>query len=109
MWSVARGLARNVREYREYKELLANCDDEASQDALGTFTEFFLRVCLDEVGFIQSLMQPERLRARILLWAEEEVRVGTLPGKAHLPWSGTCWLCLPCLLCLLVLLDLGIG
>lgn len=81
VWSVARGLARNVREY---KELLAECDGGASEEALEAFTEFFLRVCLDEVSFMQSLMQPERLRARILLWAEEEVRVGALPGKARL-------------------------
>jgi hypothetical protein len=27
-------------------------------------------------------MQPDRLRARILLWAEEEVRLGELPPKA---------------------------
>lgn len=26
-------------------------------------------------------MQPERLRTRILLWAEEEARIGTLPAK----------------------------
>jgi hypothetical protein len=28
------------------------------------------------------LMQPDRLRARILLWAEEEIRVDTLPPKS---------------------------
>jgi hypothetical protein len=27
-------------------------------------------------------MQPERLRARILLWAEEEIRLGLLPQKS---------------------------
>ena len=31
---------------------------------------------------MQSLVQPDRLRARILLWAEEEVRVGALPTKS---------------------------
>jgi len=89
VWSVARGLARNVQEY---KQLLANCDlprrndldgrGKLSEEALGAFTEFFLRVCIDQVSFMETLMQPDRLRARILLWAEEEVRLGELPPKA---------------------------
>jgi len=89
LWSVARGLARNAREY---KTLLANCDQTRrndldgrgtlSEEALGAFTEFFLKVCVDQVTFMESLMQPGRLRNRILLWAEEEARVGELPAKA---------------------------
>jgi Fic family protein len=89
VWSVARGLARRVQNY---KQLLANCDlprrnaldgrGSLSEEALGDFTEFFLRVCLDQVNFMESLMQPDRLRTRILLWAEEEVRMGELPTKA---------------------------
>ena len=89
VWSVARGLARNVQDY---KQLLANCDlprrndldgrGSLSEEALGEFTEFFLQVCLDQVNFMESLMQPDRLRTRVLLWAEEEVRMGELPAKA---------------------------
>jgi hypothetical protein len=30
---------------------------------------------------MEELVQPDRLRARILLWAEEEVRLGLLPAK----------------------------
>ena len=29
--------------------------------------------CIDQVTFMERLMQPDRLRARILLWAEEEI------------------------------------
>lgn len=89
VWSVARGLARNVQEY---KTLLSNCDHmrrndldgrgTLSEEALGKFTEFLLRVCIDQVAFMESLVQPDRLRARILLWAEEEIRVGALPPKS---------------------------
>lgn len=89
VWSVARGLARNAREY---KALLANCDNARrndldgrgtlSEEALGAFTEFFLKVCIDQVVFMESLMQPDRLRGRILLWAEEEAMLGELPAKA---------------------------
>ena len=91
VWSVARGLARNVQEYTD---LLANCDlprrndldgrGSLSEEALGAFTAFFLRVCIDQVSFMETLMQPDRLRTRILLWAEEEARLGELPPKAGL-------------------------
>ncbi len=91
VWSVARGLARNVQTY---KQLLANCDftrrndldgrGNLSEEALGEFTAFFLNVCIDQVTFMETLMQPDRFRARILLWVEEEARVGELPPKAGL-------------------------
>ena len=32
---------------------------------------------------MESVMQPERLRARILTWAEEEVRLGEIPAAAR--------------------------
>jgi Fic family protein len=89
VWSVARGLARNVQQY---KTLLANCDmtrrnhldgrGTLSQEALAEFTRFFLTVCSDQVAFMEGLMQPDRLRTRILLWAEEEVRMGQLPARS---------------------------
>jgi Fic family protein len=89
LWSIARGLGRNVADYKAH---LANCDrtrrndldgrGHLSEEALIKFTEFFLKACIDQVSFMQSLFQPERLHARILIWAEEEMRVGALPGKA---------------------------
>jgi len=89
VWSVARGLARNVDAYKGY---LAACDSprrndldgrgNLSEEALAGFTDFFLRTCIDQVEFMESLMQPDRLRARILLWADEEIRLDTLPPKS---------------------------
>jgi Fic family protein len=89
VWSVARGLARNVETY---KALLNNCDftrrndldgpGNLSEEALAEFTRFFLRVCIDQVEFMESLVQADRLRARMLLWAEEETRLGQLPAKS---------------------------
>jgi Fic family protein len=77
VWSVARGLARNVSEY---KKLLADCDlprrndldgrGTLSEEAMAEFTRFFLMVCIDQVNFMESLVQPDRLRTRILMWAE---------------------------------------
>lgn len=89
VWSVARGLARNVDSYKRY---LAACDQSRrndldgrgnlSEESLAGFTEFFLRTCIDQVEFMETLMQPDRLRARILVWAEEEVRLKNLPPRS---------------------------
>jgi Fic family protein len=89
VWSVARGLARNVQDY---KTRLANCDlprrndldgrGHLSEEALAEFMRFFLNTCIDQVTFMEGLMQPERLRTRIALWAEEEIRLGVLPPKS---------------------------
>jgi Fic family protein len=89
VWSVARGLARSAAQY---KELLANCDlqrrndldgrGNLSEEALAGFTRYFLETCIDQVTFMENLMQPDRLRARVLVWAEEEARLGTLPQRA---------------------------
>jgi hypothetical protein len=71
---------------------LINCDGprrndldgrgNLSEEALAEFTRFFLETCVDQVRFMESLVQPDRLRDRILIWAEEEVRAATLPQKA---------------------------
>jgi Fic family protein len=89
VWSVARGLARNVQQY---KSLLSNCDTTRrndldgrgtlSEEALAEFTRFFLTVCIDQVRFMENLIQPDRLRARILVWANEEIALGTFPAQA---------------------------
>src|SRR5271165_4975812 len=89
VWSIARGLARNVDAYKKH---LAACDvtrrndldgrGDLSEEALSRFTDFFLTTCIDQVEFMEGLMQPDRLRTRILLWAEEEIRLDTLPPKS---------------------------
>lgn len=90
VWSIARGLARNVNEYKGH---LAACDmprrndldgrGTLSEEHLAQFTKFFLTVCLDQVKFMEELLQPDQLRTRILLWADEEVRLNRLPSKAN--------------------------
>jgi Fic family protein len=89
IWSIARGLARHEKEYKRH---LAACDMQRrndldgrgnlSEEALAEFAEFFLTTCIDQVKFMESLVQPDRLRDRILIWAEEEIRAGTLPAKS---------------------------
>ncbi|MGJ8596014.1 Fic family protein [Sulfitobacter sp.] len=89
LWSVARGLARNEAEYKRH---LAACDQPRrgdrdgrgtlSEAALADFTAFFLTLCIDQIKFMEGLMKPDRLRDRILIWAGEEIRAGTLPAKS---------------------------
>ena len=89
-WSLARGLARNVEAYKRH---LAACDQprrndldgrgQLSEEALAAFAEFFLGICIDQVNFMESLVQPDRLRTRIRMWAEEEIRLGNLPAKSE--------------------------
>ncbi|WP_426422600.1 Fic family protein [Bradyrhizobium genosp. A] len=89
IWSASRGLARNVEAYKAH---LAACDlrrrndldgrGNLSEETLAEFTRFFLEICLDQVKFMEGLVQPDRLRTRILLWAEEETRLDNLPAKA---------------------------
>jgi Fic family protein len=85
IWSIARGLSRNEQEYRAH---LAACDADRrndldgrgplSEETLADFTEFFLKVCVDQVQFMTKLMQPNALRKRIMDWAKEEERLGGL-------------------------------
>jgi Fic family protein len=89
VWSVARGLARKVAEYKRH---LAACDSPRrndldgrgalSEEALGAFTKFFLEVCIDQVEFMEGVMQPDALRTRILLWAEEQIKLSKLPPSS---------------------------
>lgn len=89
IWSVARGLARNEAKY---KSLLAQCDlprqserdgrGNLSEAALANFAIFFLETCIDQVDFMETLVNPKGLRDRILVWAEEEMRADRLPQKS---------------------------
>ncbi len=89
IWSIARGLARDESAY---KSQLMACDlprrndldgrGHLSEEALAEFTRFFLTTCIDQVAFMERLVQPGRLRDRILIWAAEEIRADALPPKS---------------------------
>lgn len=89
IWSIARGLARNEAAYKQH---LAACDMQRrndldgrgtlSEEALAEFAIFFLQTCIDQVSFMQGLVQPDQLRNRIMIWAEEETRADRLPQKS---------------------------
>jgi Fic family protein len=86
LWSVARGLARNVELY---KTRLMQADEPRHGDldgrgALSTlrlreFCEFFLETCIDQITFMESLLQPGELLRRMKLYVDDEVSAGRLP------------------------------
>ena len=90
LWSIARGLARRQQEYKEH---LALCDEirhgerdgrgNLSEAALANFTRFFLDVCIDQVSFMEGLMRPNVLRGRVMTWAEEEIKFGSIPARGN--------------------------
>jgi Fic family protein len=90
VWSIARGLARSESTYKKH---LIQCDlprrndldgrGNLSEEALASFTRFFLETCLDQIEFMEGLVQPDKLRSRILIWAEEQIRAGSLPAKSE--------------------------
>jgi Fic family protein len=89
IWSIARGLARNINDYKNH---LSNCDlprrndldgrGAMSEEALTDFTEFFLKICIDQIDFMEKLMQPDLLRVRVLRWVREEIDMGKLSPQA---------------------------
>ncbi|UFP97086.1 Fic family protein [Gloeobacter morelensis MG652769] len=91
LWSVSRGLARRVEEY---KKTLAAADDERRNDLDGRgtlserglvlFCRFFLDICLDQVRFMASLLQTDRLAERIEADMREETALGRLPKGADM-------------------------
>ena len=98
LWSVARGLARNVGSY---KSLLMAADGPRRNDldgrgnlsleALVAFCEFFLRTCVDQVEYMRSILEPAELLRRMEVFTEEEVRAGRLPKGSFLFFVRLFW------------------
>lgn len=86
LWSVSRGLARKVEEY---KLTLSEADiprqgdldgrGNLSQKGLEKFCNFFLSTCIDQVSFMESLLKPAELLGRMEIFLEEEIRAKRLP------------------------------
>jgi Fic family protein len=80
LWSVSRGLARAVDEY---KTTLQAADEPRSGDLDGRgnlteqglvdFCRFFLSTCVDQVDFMGQLLEPSELMNRMEIWTKEEI------------------------------------
>ena len=86
LWSISRGLARDVENY---KTLLMKADEPRRNDydgrgalsekSLSDFCYFFLETCIDQVEFMSSLLEPSELLRRIELYTRDEIDAGRLP------------------------------
>lgn len=86
LWSVSRGLARNVDRY---KSLLMAADEPERKNTEGIsslslsglvdFCKFYLDVCIDQVEFMGSILAPSELIRRMEIYTEDEIRAGRLP------------------------------
>jgi Fic family protein len=72
LWSVSRGLARQIQRYRSLLEVAdqqRNNDYDGrgnlSMSGLVRFCEFFLETCIDQTVFMAALLEPTRLLDRI--------------------------------------------
>ena len=99
IWSVARGLARNVERYKTTLMLAdeprrGDLDGRGalSETRLREFCEFFLETCIDQVNFMESLLQPAELLRRMKLFVDDEVSAQRLPRGSLALLRELCWL-----------------
>jgi Fic family protein len=86
LWSVSRGLARNAETY---KSRLAAADlpkrnsldgrGALSLEELKAFCKFFLSVSIDQVDFMNKLLQPQEILRRMEIYVTDEVVAKRLP------------------------------
>jgi Fic family protein len=85
VWSISRGLAKTVERY---KSALTLADETRRGDLDGRgnlstlrlqeFCRYFLGVCIDQVNFMESLLQPSELLRRMKLYVDDEVSANRL-------------------------------
>ncbi|MEM9272203.1 MAG: Fic family protein [Cyanobacteria bacterium P01_F01_bin.143] len=91
LWSVARGLSRNIDDYKKF---LALADSPRWNDLDGRghlttkglieFCDFFLNICLDQIRFMSSLIEPNKILNRMEIYVEEQIRMGNLLPNSSL-------------------------
>jgi Fic family protein len=90
LWSVSRGLARSVADYKanlmaadEPRQGDLDGRGNLSRKSLIEFCEYFLAQCLDQVRFMERLLAPTALSDRIQQQVLEAERMGALATGAH--------------------------
>ncbi len=86
LWSIARGLARNVVEY---KRLLMEADESRkghldgrgslSESALLNFCFFFLQTSIDQIEYMSSLLKLNEFLKRMERFTTEQIEMKLLP------------------------------
>ncbi len=90
LWSIARGLAR---QKEKYKSLLQAADEHRlgdldgrgtlSQQALIDFCTFFLNACIDQVEYMNNLLDFKTLSERLRIHVEEMIAMKQLPKGSY--------------------------
>lgn len=85
LWSVSRGLARGLKNRSDYKRMMDHADSprrndtdgrgNLSQAALIEFTEWFLKVCLDQLSFMSELFDLENLGQRLSIYVDRHEKL----------------------------------
>lgn len=86
LWSVSRGLARNVEEYQA-RLLAADSPRKGDLDGRGNlshaelvnFCRFFLRCAIDQIDFMAGLLDTPALLTRMRIHIQEEIAFKRLP------------------------------
>lgn len=85
VWSISRGLAKTVDRYK-LTLMLADEPRKGDLDGRGAlstqrlreFCEYFLETCIDQVDFMESLLQPAELLRRLKLYVDDEISASRL-------------------------------
>jgi Fic family protein len=97
LWSIPRGLARRLTEYRAH---LANADHKRENDfdgrgylsrkALRAFCRFFLETCLDQLDYMNDCLAIDRLDQRMTGFAKMKEATGDWPAGTSLVLREVC-------------------
>ena len=86
LWSISRGLARNVKEYKERLSIADSWrqDDldgrgNLSMEGLINFCIFFINTCIDQIEFMEKLLEPQNLIERVRYFCSLEIEKKRLP------------------------------
>ncbi|MFL7904323.1 Fic family protein [Azospirillum argentinense] len=85
LWPISRGLALGLSSHGEYGRMMDYADTprqgaldgrgNLSLRALTEFSAWFLRVCVNQVTFMDALVDPDRLRERLRAYVERDERL----------------------------------
>lgn len=80
LWSVSRGLARGLSSRSDYKQMMDYADTQRQNDldgrgnlslkALKSFVAWFLKICLDQVRFMDELFELDTLALRLKTYTD---------------------------------------
>ncbi|KJU84792.1 filamentation induced by cAMP protein fic [Candidatus Magnetobacterium bavaricum] len=81
LWSISRGLARGIESRSDYMSMMDHADmprqgdldgrGNLSRRALADLITWFLKICLDQLTFMVSLFELEKLIGRLRLYVEQ--------------------------------------